>query len=134
MLGIVLLIFAGRAFYRLAQAHNKNAWAFAILGVVSYYAGLFTGGLIVGIIVEMNSPGSIDDSNSMFYGFLAIPFGIATCWLTYVLLKRSWSQPTELKRHTLDADLMTHTSSSVTPTKIATEDRAEGDRYNQSER
>lgn len=106
MLGLILLIFAGRAFYNLAGKYGKHQWGFAILGVVSYYAGLFLGGIIIGVVMELNSPGSVDDSNSLFYGLLAVPLGVLTCWLTYTLLKRSWSQPREISRQTLDSDLI----------------------------
>ncbi len=44
MLGLFLLYFIGKIFYQLAEAHNKNKWVFAILGVIAYYAGTFLGG------------------------------------------------------------------------------------------
>lgn len=106
MLGLLLIYFVGKAFYDLAGKYNKSQWGFAILGVVSYYGGLLIGGFIIGIIMELNSPGYVDDSNSTFLGLLAIPLGVLTCWLTYVLLKRAWSKPKEIERNTLDADLI----------------------------
>lgn len=107
MIGILLLIyFAGRAFYNLAGQYNKHQWGFAVLGVVSYYAGIFIGGMLLGIGLEFYSPGYIDGMNETVLGLLTIPVGILTCWLTYTLLKRSWSKPTEMERTTLDADIM----------------------------
>jgi hypothetical protein len=106
MLGLVLLYFAGKAFYDLAGKYNKHQWGFAILGVVSYYGGLFFGGVLIGIVMELSSPGYIDEGNETFFGILAIPLGIFTCWLTYVLLKRAWSKPREIDRQTLDGDLI----------------------------
>jgi hypothetical protein len=107
MIGILLLIyFAGRSFYNLAGQHNKNQWAFAILGVVSYYAGIFTGGIIIGIVLELYAPGAVDTMNETVLSLMTIPVGILTCWLTYTLLKRNWSKPTEIERNTLDADIM----------------------------
>lgn len=107
MIGAAILIyFAGRSFYNLAGQYNKNQWGFGILGVVSYYAGIFIGGIVLGVVLELFAPGFIDETNDMVLGLMTIPIGILTCWLTYVLLKRSWSKPREIERTTLDADMM----------------------------
>ncbi len=106
MLGLILLIFAGRAFYNLAGQYKKHQWGFAILGVASYYVGLFVGGIIVGIVFELMSPGYVESANELLLGLLGVPIGILTCWLTYNYLKKSWAKPTEIERTTLDSDLI----------------------------
>ena len=119
MVGLILLYFAGKAFYDLAGKHGKNQWGFAILGVISYYAGLFLGGILVGLTIEIVSPGLIDDSNELLLGIIAVPVGVLTCWGTYQLLKRSWSKPKDIAGSTLDSGLISEQP---------------GDRYDQSER
>lgn len=105
MLGYVLLYFAGKAFYDLAGKHGKHQWGFGILGVVSYFAGLFFGGTLIGFAVVL-SGGEVTDDNETWYSLLAVPIGVFTCWITYVLLKRSWSKPREIDPRTLDGDLI----------------------------
>jgi len=129
MIGLILIYFVGKAFYDLAKVHDKNAWGFAILGVASYYGGIFIGGMIIGLLVELFFlPGFIDetsDGESMWLGFAALPIGILTCWGTYHLLKRSLSKPKEVSRQTLDADLISQPADRY---------NRPGDRYNQNER
>jgi MFS family permease len=118
MLGVILIYWVGKAFYDLADRYRKNKWAYAILGVVSYYGGIFSGGLIIGVIAEILSPGLIDESNERWFSFLAIPVGVLVCWGTYILLRNSWSKPKETSKHVLDSDLISHDTN----------------RYNQGER
>ena len=113
MLGLIFIYFVGKAFYDLAGKHGKSQWGFAILGVVSYYGGLMLGAFAIGIVVELNAPGTIDDSNDTMFGLLAIPIGILCCWLTYTLLKKAWSKPKETIGTTLDSDLMSSRSTEM---------------------
>lgn len=92
MIGLILLFFVGKAFYVLAENHGKAKLPFAVLGVASYYAGLFLGGMIIAICYEVLMDGSIDDINDMLLGLLGLPFGVLTCWGLYTILKRSWSR------------------------------------------
>ena len=106
MLGIILIYWVGKAFYELAHEYNRNKWAFAILGVVSYYAGILLGGVALGVVLEIASPGYVNEDNERWLGFLTIPLGVLTCWGTYTLLKKSWSKPPEISKHTLDSELI----------------------------
>ncbi|MEL6650056.1 MAG: hypothetical protein AAFP02_02595 [Bacteroidota bacterium] len=92
MLGLVLLYFIGRYFYYLAEDYGKSKWGFAILGVISYYAGTFLFGITFGIFYEIFGSGSIEDFSDIAIGLMALPFGIATCAGLYYLLKRIWSK------------------------------------------
>lgn len=94
-MGIILLYFAGKAFYVLAENHSKSKWPFAILGVVSYYIGLYIGGMIVGTCYEIFTERSIDDLkplNETLLGMLAIPVGVLACWGFYKFLENRWSK------------------------------------------
>jgi hypothetical protein len=106
MLALVLLYFAGKAFYDLAGKHGKHQWGFAILGVASYYGGVLGGGFLLGIVLEITNPGVVEEMNETLLTVMIIPIGVLTCWLTYILLKRNWSKPKEITRSTLDADMI----------------------------
>jgi hypothetical protein len=91
MVGLVLLYFVGKAFYDLAGLNNRGQWLYAILGVVSYYAGLFIGSLLIGIGYELFI-GSIEDVNETLLGFAGLPFGVLACWGFYHILKNRWKK------------------------------------------
>lgn len=108
MLGLILLYFVGKAFYQLAHEHDRSPWGFAILGVVSYYAGLFIGGIIIAIAYELFAEQSVESVNEILLSVMALPIGVLSCWGFYQLLKRSWSKAAAntLSEDVLDADLM----------------------------
>lgn len=91
MLGIILIYFIGKHFYKMAETYNKNKWLFAILGVVIYYVGTFLGGVILAILDEVFALGINWESNLML-GILALPFGIALDYLFYVILEKKWKK------------------------------------------
>ena len=103
MLGIILIIAIGNYFYRLAKEYNKNLWLFAILGVVSYYAGTFLGGLIIGSFIALNG-GEVDDSSAFQYGLMAIPVGLLCCYIFYRILNNVWSKENRNRADTLDSE------------------------------
>jgi hypothetical protein len=107
MLGLILLYFAGKAYYDLAGTHGKSKWTFAIIGVVSYYAGLLVGGIAIGVVYEIISPGSVEETNEMLLGIMAIPLGVLTCWGLYKMLQSSWSKARKraMPEGILDAEL-----------------------------
>jgi hypothetical protein len=93
MIGLVLLFFAGKAFYKLAGQNNRSRWGYAILGVVSYYGGLLLGGVIIALVYELALDGSVDDIDDRLLSAMAIPIGILTCWALYKFLESQWSKP-----------------------------------------
>jgi hypothetical protein len=107
MIALVLLYFVGKAFYDLAGRNNKSQWLFAVLGVVSYYAGIFIGGIIMAIGYELLFDGLFEDVNETLVGFLALPIGILGCWGYYRILKNRWESKetfTQLSEEVLDAN------------------------------
>ena len=107
MVGLILLYFVGKAFYDLAGQHNRSQWGFAILGVGSYYGGLFLGAIILGVLSEFGMF-SIEGMSEMALGFMALPLGVLTCWGTYVFLKAQWIKAAEKvnREDVLDGDLI----------------------------
>ncbi|GAB5400405.1 MAG: hypothetical protein Aureis2KO_19900 [Aureisphaera sp.] len=102
MLGLVLIYFIGKNFYTLAEKHNRSKWGFAVLGVVSYYAGAFIFGILLGIYIELWGSMSIDDYSDLALGFMAMPFGILTCIGLYQILKRIWKKETKVDEDLID--------------------------------
>lgn len=91
MLGLILIFFVGKYFYKLAQDYYKHRWLYAILGIVVYYAAGAVLGLIIGladVLIGLN----IDWENAIGLNLLGIPFGIAADYGFYVLLKRKWEK------------------------------------------
>lgn len=90
MIGLLLLFFIGKAFFKLAEQYKKNKWLFAILGIVSYYLGVFLGGIIIALGYELYETDSIDNLNDTVLGLMALPFGVLICWGFYKLLVKQW--------------------------------------------
>ncbi|MDO6596914.1 hypothetical protein Q4512_08295 [Oceanihabitans sp. 2_MG-2023] len=102
MLGLVLLYWIGKYFYKLAEEFNKNKWGFAILGIVVYYAGIIIFSLIIGVSVELISPGFLDTFNETLLSFLMLPFGILSCYLLYKYLEKIWKKNIPNTNHLID--------------------------------
>ena len=98
MLGLVLLYWIGKYYFKLAEKFEKHKWGYAILGIVSYYGGIFIGGFGIGITMEIVSPGYIDTVNETLLGIFMLPFGILCCYLLYKYLEKTWTknQPIDL--------------------------------------
>ena len=92
MLGLILLLWIGKYFYRLAEEYNKNKWGIAILGVASHYMGTFIFGVVFGIVAEIVSPGYVNTMNNLLLGIIALPFGALNCYIVYNLLERIWKK------------------------------------------
>lgn len=102
MLGLVLLYWIGKYFYKLAEEYTKNKWGFAILGIGVYYLGTFIFGIIFMIIGEVITPGYIDTFNETLLSFIALPFGILSCYLLYKYLQKTWKKNDPRKNNLID--------------------------------
>ena len=92
MLSILLIYFLGKYFFDLADEFDKNKWMYAILGVISYYFGSIVIGGIVIALLDLFVDIGINWDNNIGLSFMLLPFGIATSYLFYYLLKRYWSK------------------------------------------
>ena len=92
MLGLVLLYWIGKYFYKLAEKYNKSEWGFAILGIVSYYGGIVLFSFIIGIVAEIVSPGYFENFNETVFSLLMLPLGILSCYLLYKYLEKTWEK------------------------------------------
>lgn len=105
MLGLLLIFFIGRSFFRLAETYNKHKWGFAILGIASYYGGVFLGALLIGVILGMIDPYMIDDMSDIGLGLMCLPLGLLTCWGVYKILQRNWKR-TQPSLDLLDSEVV----------------------------
>ena len=90
MLGLILLYWIGKYFYKLADGYEKSKWGFAILGIVVYYGGSLFFGIILVFIAEVTSPGYIDTVNDTLLGLVSLPFGFVASYLLYKYLEKTW--------------------------------------------
>lgn len=88
MLGLFLIYFLGKSFYTLAKEYGQKTWKYAILGVVSYYAGTFIAGIFLVILIELFYAGGIETFNEYLLNFIALPFGILSAFLMYKFLEK----------------------------------------------
>jgi len=90
MLGLLLIFFIGKSFYKLAEGHEKNKWLYAILGIVSYYIGTFIAGFLIGLYFMFTDPVVIDTLSNIGLSLAVIPFGLLASWGFYSILKKKW--------------------------------------------
>ena len=91
MLTIVLLFFIGKYFYELAQEYYKNRWIFAILGIAMYYFGTFLAGIVLALGIDLFG-WTFDWTNNLSLVMIALPSGLVTVVIVYLLLERHWKK------------------------------------------
>ncbi len=91
MLGLLLIYYIGKYFYRLSEEYGKKKWLYSILGIVSYYSGAILFGLGWGLYIEVSGQYQLYEADSWVIELAAIPFCLATCILFYMLLRHLWS-------------------------------------------
>ncbi len=91
MLGLLLIYFIGKYFYKLSEEYNQNKWLYAILGIVAYYAAGFAFGILLGVF-DLAFGLNLDYDNMFGINLLSIPIGIAACYGFYYLLKKKWEK------------------------------------------
>lgn len=92
MLGLILLYWIGKYFYKLAEKYDKSKWGFAILGIAVYYGGIIFFSVITGIILELTAPDTLENINETLLGLLMLPFGILSCYILYKQLEKNWDR------------------------------------------
>lgn len=92
MLGLLLLYWIGKYFYKLADKFDKSKWGYAILGVALYYLGTFAFAILFLLVGELYSPGYVETFNDTLLSFLSLPFGLLSCYLTYKYLDKNWTK------------------------------------------
>lgn len=103
MLDIIIILAIGNFFFRLSREYDKNVWLFAILGIISYYAGTLLAGFVIGLLIVRNEL-EVNEGNYILYGMASIPFGVICCVVCYFLLKKNWSAMRNNRTDTLDGE------------------------------
>ena len=106
MLGLVLIYFLGKYFYDLAGKYDKHKWGYGILGVASYYLGTFVAGVIIVILMEISSPGIIEDFNDILLSLMALPFGLLTAWGVYKFLEKKFGNSVGVNPSNVDSEIL----------------------------
>jgi len=108
MLGILLIYFIGKSFYKLAEEYNKHKWGVAIIGVIAYYVGTFISGIAIALFYELILSENVDNLNDLVLSFMSIPFGLLACWGLNTLLKKQWKSKRSrtVSMETLDGEFL----------------------------
>lgn len=105
MLGIIFLFIIGKQFYKLAEEYSKSKWGFAILGIVTYYAGTFITAIIYGLIYFSMYPEASEESVETIYLTLAvIVFGILSSVILYFILESNWKKNQKVEKKAMNID------------------------------
>jgi hypothetical protein len=94
MLGLFLIYYLGKSFYTLAEGYEKSRWGYAVLGVVSYYAGTMIAAILAMILIELFYTGGIEAFNELLLNVIALPFGILSAYLMYKFLEKRFKGET----------------------------------------
>lgn len=80
---MLLLILAAYLFYRGAEKRNLTPWLWAIIGVMSYFAGPFMAGIIIGL----TDPYSLYDSGIInVYAVISVFVSLIIAYVVMVLV------------------------------------------------
>lgn len=110
LLAFAFIYLVGRTFYKLAEKYEKNKWLFAVLGVLSYYAGILIASFVLGVILALTNPEMLDTLSDNTATIIAIPVGALSCWGLYAFLKKSWREAsTKVDHGALDSGFITET-------------------------
>lgn len=91
MIEIIIIILIGKKFFQLAKKYNqKLAWVYGVLGVLSYYGGIFIAGAILGLYIELTGEDPFIGVDDITLAAAFIPIAIFSCWGTYRLFKNKW--------------------------------------------
>lgn len=90
MLGLLLIYFLGKKFYDLAFDHKRSPWLYAILGVVTYYGGLYLLGITIEVIMISSNNYSYLSINETLRTIFYIPLGLLCAFALYKVLEKNW--------------------------------------------
>ncbi|MFY7671462.1 hypothetical protein ACOSP6_10310 [Tenacibaculum sp. MEBiC06402] len=90
MIGIILLVFIGKTFYKLAENYEKNKWGIAFLGVGAYFLATFLFGVILAVILIANDSNWLETTNRFSLALIEVPIGGLSCYLLYMFLEKKW--------------------------------------------
>ncbi len=91
LLIILVLVYVGILFKRLAERHKKNPTAFAVLGIVVFLIGLFSLSFLLGLILAFTGF-DLENLNLFVLEIIGYLLGGVTVWLVYFYLNKKWTK------------------------------------------
>jgi hypothetical protein len=107
-IGILLIFFIGKYYYKLAENHQRSKWGFAILGLALYYVGTLALGFIVGLFATLFNWLWFETMDERLLGLMFVPAGLASTYFTYKYLEKKWKNEESLNpedEHFLDGNI-----------------------------
>ncbi len=103
MLGLLLIYYLGKQYYKLAEIHARHQWLYAILGVLSYYFGTFVAGIFMALTLD-----NIEDVNDISLSLMGLPVGLLCAFVFYRFLEYRWERIPVMTsdKDILDAELI----------------------------
>ena len=108
MIGILLIFFIGKYYYKLAENHQRSKWGFAILGLALYYVGTLALGFIVGLFATLFNWLWFETMDERLLGLMFVPAGLASTYFTYKYLEKKWKNEESMNpedEHFLDGNI-----------------------------
>lgn len=107
ILGLIILLYLGRAFYRLAEQHQQTKWLYALLGIAVFYGSQIIIAFVGGILVTMYATSfTVDNVPDIWINLAVLPPSILFTWLFYRGLKKRWERDSDTTMHgTLDEEI-----------------------------
>jgi len=98
MLAYIILFWAGRAFYRLAEQYGKSPWGYAILSILVFFGIQLVFIFASAVVWAISDPEGFDtwletddDSSTLVGDLVASLLGYLGMWGFYQLLQRRWA-------------------------------------------
>ena len=89
MLGLVLIYFIGKQYYKLAEDRAMSKWLYTIIGVGIYYLGTIIGATLIVMYLELFGNG-VDSVSDTALGYMGVPFGLFFVWGIHKILDKKW--------------------------------------------
>ena len=87
---ILVLVYVGILFKRLAENHKKNPTAFAVLGIVVFLVGLFVLSFLLGLGIALSGY-NVENMNLFALEIIGYLLGGVVVWLVYLFLDKKWT-------------------------------------------
>jgi len=91
LLIVLVLIYVGILFKRLAEKHKKNPVAFAVVGIVAFILGLFALSFLLGIVLALLGY-QVQPINRFLLEIVGYAMGGVVVWISHRYLDTKWEK------------------------------------------
>lgn len=92
MLGLILLYWLGKYFYKLAGEYDKSKWGYAILGIGVYIVATIATVILLLLFDEIFELNFLNSLNDRIVDLICMPFGLASVYFLYKYLQKNWEK------------------------------------------